>query len=69
MADRIIQTTLPAVRDITPIPGALKMGSFKAKDRGIEVVNTKQEKSSYGARYGHAMMAGTTVPKLAGIKF
>jgi hypothetical protein len=65
----MIQTTLPSVRDIEPIPGALKMGSFTEKERGVEVVNQQQKKSSYGVRYGHAMMAGTTCPKLAPIKF
>ena len=69
MQSNVIESTLPTLRDVEMIPGALKMGTFTPREHGVEVVHLTQRKSSYGARFGYAMMAGTTVPKLAAIKF
>jgi hypothetical protein len=64
-----IKTTMPMVRDIQTIPGVLKMGKFTQKEHGVEIVHKRQMKASFGARFGHAMMAGTCVPPIAKMLF
>lgn len=64
MESNVIATTMPLIEKVPNIPGVLKVSEYKTKEKGVQITKQKQMKSSFGARFGHALMAGTNQSKL-----
>ena len=69
MEANVIHTTTPTLKNPEPIPGVLAMGSFTAKEHGVEVVHSKQMKSSFACTYGAPQMGGVVASKIPMTKF